>query len=61
MKRFSMASGKYSVKVEFFMSDRRLSVNDLDNLCKPVLDSLTAAGVFDDREVYNLDLTKKGL
>ena len=56
-----MASGKYSVKVEFFMSDRRLSVNDLDNLCKPVLDSLTAAGVFDDREVYNLDLTKKGL
>jgi Holliday junction resolvase RusA-like endonuclease len=59
MKGFSTVPGKYSVKVEFFMSDRRLSANDLDNLCKLVLDSLTATGVFDDREVYNLDLTKK--
>ncbi|MBL7001954.1 MAG: RusA family crossover junction endodeoxyribonuclease [Nitrosopumilus sp.] len=52
---------KISVDVKFWISSRRLRSrhNDLDNLVKPVLDSMKNIGIIqDDAEVFHLDVTK---
>jgi len=48
-----------SVKLDFYIHENRVSANDIDNLCKPVLDALTDAEVYvDDSCVDNLEATK---
>lgn len=49
-----------SIRLKFYISEERLTVgNDVDNLAKPVLDALKAAGaIVDDPSVFNLDVTK---
>jgi Holliday junction resolvase RusA-like endonuclease len=55
----SPISERCSVKLEFYMHEHRLLENDIDNLCKLVLDSLTSARLFrDDTCVDNLEATK---
>jgi len=52
---------KISVDVKFWISSNRLRSrhNDLDNLVKPVLDSMKNIGLIqDDAEVFHLDVTK---
>jgi Holliday junction resolvase RusA-like endonuclease len=52
---------KISVEVKFWISSKRLRSrhNDLDNLAKPVLDSMKNIGIIqDDAEVFHLDVTK---
>jgi len=52
---------KISVELKFWISESRLRSqrNDLDNLVKPVLDSMKKVGMItDDAEVFHLDVTK---
>ena len=52
---------KISVDVKFWISSKRLRSrhNDLDNLVKPVLDSMKNAGIiYDDSEIYYLQVSK---
>ena len=52
---------KISVDIKFWISSKRLRNrhNDLDNLVKPVLDSMKNIGIIqDDAEVFHLDVTK---
>ena len=52
---------KISVKLRFWINDSRLrnKHNDIDNLTKPVLDSLTRSGIIvDDSDIFHLETTK---
>ena len=52
---------KISVKLIFWINDSRLGNrrNDIDNLTKPVLDSLTRSGIIiDDSDIFHLEATK---
>ena len=52
---------KISVELKFWISEYRLRTrrNDLDNLVKPVLDSMKQIGMInDDAEIFHLDVTK---
>ena len=52
---------KISVELKFWLSDYRLRTkrNDLDNLAKPILDSMKQIGMIrDDAEIFHLDITK---
>ena len=52
---------KISVKLTFWINENRLANkrNDLDNLSKPVLDSLTRSGIIvDDSDIFHLQTTK---
>jgi len=55
----SRISVRCSIELEFYMHEYRLKENDIDNLCKVVLDSLKYAQVLrDDTYVDNLEATK---
>jgi len=60
--RFQKIHGKkLSVSLKFWISKERLQnrKNDLDNLTKPVLDSLNRIGLIeDDSFIYHLDVAK---
>lgn len=48
-----------SVKLDFYLHEKRLLTNDIDNLCKSVLDALTQAEVYvNDTRVDNLEAIK---
>jgi Holliday junction resolvase RusA-like endonuclease len=52
---------KISVELKFWISQARLRSqrNDLDNLVKPILDSMKKIGMItDDAEIFHLDVTK---
>ena len=52
---------KISVELKFWISGSRLRSqrNDLDNLVKPILDSMKKIGmIMDDAEIFHLDVTK---
>lgn len=52
---------KISVELKFWLSENRLRTqrNDLDNLVKPVFDSMKKIGMItDDAEIFHLDVTK---
>jgi len=52
---------KISVELKFWISEARLRSqrNDLDNLVKPILDSMKKIGMItDDAEIFHLDVTK---
>ncbi len=52
---------KISVELKFWLSEYRLRTrrNDLDNLAKPILDSMKQIGMIrDDAEIFHLDITK---
>ena len=52
---------KLSVELKFWISEKRLVTqrNDLDNLVKPVFDSMKKIGmIIDDAEIFHLDVTK---
>ena len=52
---------KISVELKFWISEKRLvkQRNDLDNLVKPVFDSMKKIGMItDDAEIFHLDVTK---
>ena len=52
---------KISVELKFWISEKRLvkQRNDLDNLVKPVFDSMKKIGmIIDDAEIFHLDVTK---
>ena len=52
---------KLSVELKFWISEKRLVTqrNDLDNLVKPVFDSMKRIGMItDDAEIFHLDVTK---
>ena len=52
---------KISVELKFWINTNRLRTrrNDLDNLVKPVLDSMKKIGMItDDAEIFHLDVTK---
>ena len=52
---------KISVELKFWISEDRLRSqrNDLDNLVKPILDSMKKIGMItDDAEIFHLDVTK---
>lgn len=51
---------RFSIKIDFYIGRSRIEKgNDLDNLAKPVLDTLVKVGFIpDDPKVYNLELTK---
>ena len=52
---------KISVELKFWISESRLRSqrNDLDNLVKPILDSMKKIGMItDDAEIFHLDVTK---
>jgi crossover junction endodeoxyribonuclease RusA len=49
-----------SVEIDVFPPDKR--VRDLDNILKPLLDAMTAAGCWhDDSQVANLRVTRRGV
>ena len=52
---------KFSIKIDFYINKDRIEKgNDLDNLAKPVLDSLIKTGfISDDSLVYHLELSKR--
>ena len=52
---------KLSVSLKFWISSNRLQIgrNDLDNLVKPVLDSIKKIGIIqDDADIFHLEATK---
>lgn len=53
---------RISVQIKFWLSEKRLyklSGNDLDNLSKPILDSMKRIGmIHDDDQIYHLEATK---
>ena len=57
-----LQSRRISVQIKFWISEKRLnkiSGNDLDNLSKPILDSMKRIGMIkDDDQIYHLEATK---
>lgn len=57
-----LQSKRISVQIKFWISEKRLnkiSGNDLDNLSKPILDSMKRIGMIkDDDQIYHLEATK---
>jgi len=57
-----LQSRRISVHIKFWISEKRLnkiSGNDLDNLSKPILDSMKRIGMIkDDDQIYHLEATK---
>jgi len=56
-----IARKKIAIEIEFWVSRNRLQIrrNDLDNLVKPVLDSMIKIGVIeDDADIFHLEATK---
>lgn len=57
MNRLPKYTGDLEVKIKFHCKNR--TVGDLDNITKPILDTLQACGVIkDDRYILHLSLTK---
>ena len=46
-----------SIRLRFYIAKSRLR-NDLDNLTKPVLSALEENAISDDRQVFNLEVSK---
>lgn len=57
MQRVKRVEGEVEVRIEVYFRDRR---RDLDNVAKPALDLLQAAGVLeDDRQVVRLEMVRR--
>ena len=57
-----LQSGVYKqpccVRLQFYMTGAKSKTHDLDNLTKPVFSALEETVIENDRQVFNLDVTK---
>jgi len=50
--------GRCCIRLQFYITEARSKRNDLDNLTKPLFSALEGKVIRDDRQVFNLDVTK---
>lgn len=56
LKPMEIPSGSISINVTFYFKNK---LSDIDNPLKPFLDILQKKYKFNDRDIYNLNVTKK--